>query len=107
MKAENLEHIKLERMNLQFIKQEIIGKSFIDQVKTCLNPTGQFAEEEPNLAAFCFLSQQIIFDYDPITKLESLLKFIQTEHLPTHMANKDYRPVWNTFRMLKLLTINI
>lgn len=30
MKAENLEHIKLERMNLQFIKQEIIGKSFLD-----------------------------------------------------------------------------
>jgi hypothetical protein len=50
---------------MQFIKQRIIGRTFIDQVKEVLVPEGQFKEEQPNLASLSFISQQIMYDYDP------------------------------------------
>jgi hypothetical protein len=51
-------------MNLQFIKQKIIGRQFLDQVQEILVPDGQFKEDQPNLASLCFIAQQINYDYD-------------------------------------------
>jgi hypothetical protein len=70
-------------------------------------PEGQFKEDQPNLASLCFVSQQINYDYDPQTKLETLLTFLAKEHLPEYLTNKEYKPVWGAFRLLKLIMINI
>ena len=59
-----MDHVVFERMNLQFIKQKIIGRQFLDQVQEILVPDGQFKEDQPNLASLCFIAQQINYDYD-------------------------------------------
>jgi hypothetical protein len=106
-KQEKLTHVKFDRCFLQFFTQRVIGKPFEEQVSEILNPKGQFEEEMPNLSAFAFLAQQINYDYDPQTKIQTMLSYICNDFLPIYLWDKQYKIVWNVFRLLKSLTINL
>jgi len=76
-------------------------------VQEILVPDGQFKEDQPNLASLCIVAQQINYDYDSQSRLQTLLTYLCDKHFPEHLATKEYKHVYSALRLLKLLTINI
>jgi hypothetical protein len=53
--------VLFEKFNSQFIRQVLFDKPFTEQIYQVCYPGEQFEKEQPNLSAFCFIANKVVY----------------------------------------------